>query len=62
MWLGVIVVGVVVPLVAALWAKKKQSVSVWKACAVVVLVCAIVGAVCMRVVFYNLGLSLFALF
>lgn len=62
MWLGVIVLGVVIPLVAALWAKKKQSVSAWKACAVVVLVCAIAGAVCMRVVFYNLGLSLFALF
>lgn len=62
MWLGVIVVGVVVPLIAALWAKKKQSASTWKACAVVVLACAIVGAVCMRAVFYNLGLSLFALF
>lgn len=62
MWIGVILIGVVAPLAVSFWAKKKPSASTWKTCAIAVLACAVVGAVCMRIVFYNLGLSVFPLF
>lgn len=62
MWLGVLIVGVALPLVATLVAKKKPAAGSQKVWAAVALGGAVVGAVCMRVVFYNLGLSVFPLF
>ncbi|HIW76270.1 MULTISPECIES: dimethyl sulfoxide reductase anchor subunit family protein [Gordonibacter] len=58
-WLGVVLVGAVVPLAALLVAKKQGKEGSWKMWAAVAIVAAAVGAVCMRVVFYNLGASIF---
>ncbi len=56
LWLGAVAVGALVPLVAAFLGKRTGN---WRLWAPVAIVAALVGAVCMRVVFYNLGLSVF---
>lgn len=62
LWLGALGVGALVPLAAALVAWRKGGAATWKVAAVIIVVAALVGAVCMRMVFYQLGLSLFAIF
>ena len=57
-WLGVIVVGALAPLACAVLAQKKGGKS-WLALGAAGAACAVVGAVCLRVVFYELGLSVF---
>ena len=57
-WLGVIVVGALAPIACAVLASKKGGKS-WLALGAAGAACAIVGAVCLRVVFYELGLSVF---
>lgn len=59
MWVGVIVVGAIVPLVAAFVAKKKPAMVAMPA---IIVVAGIAGAICMRVVFYLLGANMFLLF
>lgn len=58
--MGVLLVGAVLPLAATFLASCKgrgrSSVSLWMAVAVAA---ALVGAVCMRVVFYSAGTSVF---
>lgn len=56
LWLGAVAVGALVPLAAAFMGKRTGN---WRLWAPVAIVAALVGAVCMRVVFYNLGLSVF---
>ena len=56
LWLGVVAVGAIVPLAAAFVGRRTGN---WKLWAPVAIAAALVGAVCMRVVFYNLGLSVF---
>ncbi|MBC5583607.1 dimethyl sulfoxide reductase anchor subunit [Eggerthella sp. NSJ-70] len=56
LWLGVVAVGALVPLVAAFMGRRTNN---WKLWAPVAIVAALAGAVCMRVAFYNLGLSVF---
>ena len=56
LWLGAVAVGALVPLVAAFMGKRTKN---WKLWAPVAVIAALIGAVCMRVVFYNLGLSAF---
>ena len=56
LWLGAVAVGALVPLVAAFMGKRTKN---WKLWAPVAVIAALIGAVCMRVVFYNLGLSVF---
>ena len=48
--------GALVPLAAAFMGKRTNN---WKLWAPVAVIAALAGAVCMRVVFYNLGLSVF---
>ena len=57
-WLGVIVVGALAPVACAVLAHKKGGKS-WLALGAAGAACAVVGAVCLRVVFYELGLSVF---
>ncbi len=57
-WLGVIVVGALAPIACAALAHKKGGKS-WLALGAAGAACAVVGAVCLRVVFYELGLSVF---
>ena len=71
MWIGVILVGAVVPLIAALLEKRSGAppaadgtavasrAELWMAVAVIA---AVIGAICMRVVFYELGASVFMLY
>ena len=71
MWIGVILVGAVVPLIAALLEKRSGATpaadgtavasraELWMAVAVIA---AVIGAICMRVVFYELGASVFMLY
>ena len=56
LWLGAVAVGAFVPLAAAFMGRRTGS---WKLWVPVAIAAALVGAVCMRVVFYNLGLSVF---
>ena len=56
LWLGAVAVGAFVPLAAAFMGRRTGS---WKLWAPAAIIPALVGAVCMRVVFYNLGLSVF---
>ena len=56
LWLGAVAVGAFVPLAAAFMGRRTGN---WKLWAPVAIAAALVGAVCMRVVFYNLGLSVF---
>ena len=56
LWLGAVAVGAIVPLAAAFMGRRTGN---WKLWAPTAIIAALVGAVCMRVVFYNLGLSVF---
>ena len=56
LWLGVVAVGAIVPLAAAFMGRRTGN---WRLWAPAAIIAALVGAVCMRVVFYNLGLSVF---
>ena len=57
-WLGIVIVGALAPIACAALAHKKGGKS-WLALGAAGAACAIVGAVCLRVVFYELGLSVF---
>ena len=56
LWLGAVAVGAIVPLAAAFLGRRTGNWTLWVPVAIAA---ALVGAVCMRVVFYNLGLSVF---
>ena len=56
LWAGAVLVGGVLPLVAAFMGRKTANWKVWGAVAVA---CALAGAIALRVVFYELGLSVF---
>ena len=56
LWLGAVAVGAFVPLAAAFMGRRTGN---WRLWAPVAIAAALVGAVCMRAVFYNLGLSVF---
>ena len=56
LWVGAVAVGALVPLVACFLGRKSGN---WKLWGAVALAAALVGAICLRVVFYNLGLSVF---
>ncbi|WP_080802048.1 dimethyl sulfoxide reductase anchor subunit family protein [Arabiibacter massiliensis] len=56
LWGGAVVVGAIVPLVAAIVGRKSANWKLWGAVAVIA---SLIGAVCLRVAFYNLGLSVF---
>lgn len=58
-WVFAVILGALGPLACVAFGKKKGS---WKIAAGVGLACAFIGAVCMRVAFYNAGLSIFAVF
>ena len=58
-WLGAVIVGAVVPLACAILAKRKNDAASWKLFGAVAVVAALAGAVCLRVAFYNAGLSVF---
>ena len=54
LWLGAVAVGAIVPLAAAFMGRRSGN---WRLWAPVAISAALAGAVCMRVAFYNLGLS-----
>ena len=59
LWLGAVVVGAAVPLVCCVAARKKGDAAGWKLFGGVAVVAALAGAICLRVAFYNVGLSVF---
>ena len=56
LWLGAVAVGAIVPLAAAFLGKRSGN---WRLWVPVAIIAALIGAVCMRVAFYNIGLSVF---
>ena len=56
LWVGAVAVGALVPLAACFLGRKSGN---WKLWGAVALAAALVGAICLRVAFYNLGLSVF---
>ncbi|MEG1168023.1 MAG: DmsC/YnfH family molybdoenzyme membrane anchor subunit [Gordonibacter sp.] len=59
LWMGAVVVGALVPLVAVFMAKRKGDASGWKLWGVAAIAAALAGAVCLRVVFYERGMCVF---
>ena len=59
LWLGAVAVGAAVPLVAAFLGRRRGTAGAWKVWGSVGVACALVGAICLRVAFYELGLSVF---
>ena len=59
LWLGAVAVGAIVPVVCAVLAKRKGEAASWKLFGAVAVVAALIGAICLRVAFYNMGLSVF---
>ncbi|MDR2587463.1 MAG: hypothetical protein LBC23_04285 [Coriobacteriales bacterium] len=59
LWLGAVVVGAALPAAAAFVARRKGDANSWKLWGIVIIITALIGAIVMRVVFYNLGLSVF---
>ncbi len=59
LWLGAVAIGAVVPLVACVLAKRKGDAKSWKLFGAVAVIAALAGAICLRVAFYNMGLSVF---
>ena len=62
LWLGAVVVGAIVPLACCALARKKGGAASWKAFGAVAVVAALAGSIFLRVAFYNMGLSVFALY
>ena len=56
MVLGVLVIGVAIPIIAAFMGKKSGN---WKVWGPVAVVCALIGVICLRMVFYIAGVSMF---
>ena len=62
-WAGAVVVGAVVPLACCvLAARKKGDAASWKVFGTVAVVAALAGAICLRMAFYHLGLSVFTMY
>ena len=59
LWVGAVIVGAAVPLVCCVLARKKGDAAGWKLFGGVAVAAALVGAVCLRVAFYNMGMSVF---
>ncbi len=59
LWAGAVLVGAIVPLVCVFMAKRKGDASSWKIFGAIAVVAALVGAVCLRMAFYSMGLSVF---
>ena len=59
LWLGAVVVGAIVPVACCALAKRKGDASSWKVFGAVAVIAALAGATCLRIAFYNLGLSVF---
>lgn len=59
LWLGAVAIGAVVPLVCCMLAKRKGDAASWKLFGAVAVAAALIGAVCLRAAFYNMGLSVF---
>ena len=59
LWLGAVIVGAIVPLACCAMARKKGDAASWKLFGGAAVVAALIGAVCLRVAFYNVGLSVF---
>lgn len=59
LWVGAVVVGAIVPLAAVLVARRRGEAAGWKLWGGVAIVAAVAGALCLRVVFYELGFSVF---
>ena len=59
LWAGAVAVGALVPLVAAFAAKRKGDSASWKLWGIVAITAVLAGAVCLRIVFYELGFSVF---
>jgi DMSO reductase anchor subunit len=59
LWAVAVIVGAVLPVLVAFLASKKGDANSWKIGGVVTVVCVFIGAIAMRVVFYNLGMSVF---
>lgn len=59
LWVGVIIVGVLVPLVLAYLARQKKQSSPWLMYGGCALICLLIGGIVLRVLFYELGFSVF---
>ena len=57
-WLGIVIIGIIVPLVLA-WLKRGKEAKEAEYFAIAAVLCAIVGAICFRTIFFALGSSVF---
>ena len=61
LWGGAVVVGAVAPVVVAFIAKKKTDKS-WLMWGAIIVALVLIGAICMRIVFFKMGLGVFMFF
>jgi DMSO reductase anchor subunit len=59
LWVVAVAVGAALPVIAAFIMRNKADANSWRLWGIVIIISAIIGAIAMRVVFYNLGLSVF---
>ncbi len=62
LWLGAVLVGAIVPVVCMVLAKRKGDAASWKLFGAIACVASLAGAMCLRVAFYDLGISMFAFY
>lgn len=62
LWGGGVALGGIVPLIAAGLAFKKVDVKTWKMTSALALIAGIIGAICIRVAFFELGFSVYMFF
>ena len=59
LWIGAVIIGAVVPVICAFIARSKNDANSWKIWGVIAVIATLIGAVCLRMVFYALGFSVF---
>jgi DMSO reductase anchor subunit len=59
LWVAAVLVGSALPVIAAFIARKKGNADSFRLWSIVIIICVLIGAIAMRVVFYNMGLSVY---
>ena len=62
LWLGAVAVGAIAPMILAVVGARKNTAAIWKVAGGIAVACALIGAICLRIAFYLLGMSVYLLY
>lgn len=62
LWLGAVAVGAIAPMILAVVCARKNTAAIWKVAGGIAVACALIGAICLRIAFYLLGMSVYLLY